>query len=127
MAGRAWAMFDCDTSLEESFNETRIFSAIGMPITSHRDLPSHIMGESEKELHEYLLSPAWSYGFQSTEEYEQTQAVARTIFNLPYRIVFTHGDFQTHNILIDGKDRLSRFLDCECAGGVESTGSLRRR
>lgn len=52
---------------------------------------------------------------QSTEEYEQTQAVARTIFDLPYRIVFTHGDFQTHNIIIDGEDRLSGFLDCECA------------
>jgi aminoglycoside phosphotransferase (APT) family kinase protein len=35
---------------------------------------------------------------------------------MPHRIVFTHGDFKTHNILIDDGGRLSGFLDWESAG-----------
>lgn len=72
--------------------------------------------ESERELHEYLLSPVSSHGFASTEEYEKTLALARRILNMPHRVVFTHGDFKAHNILVHDEGHLSGFLDWECAG-----------
>lgn len=99
------------------FNETRICSAAGTSISTQR-VPGHGMGpvETERELHEYLLSPASSHGFDSAEEYEKMLALAKRIFNMPHGILFTHGDFKAHNILIDKDDNLSGFLDWECAG-----------
>jgi aminoglycoside phosphotransferase (APT) family kinase protein len=71
--------------------------------------------EIEGELHEYLLSPS-SHGFTSTQEYEKMLALARRIRDIPHRITFTHGDFKTHNILVDEYGHLSGFLDWESAG-----------
>lgn len=72
--------------------------------------------ENEAELHEYLLSPASTHGFKSTEEYEETLSRARRIQQRPHRVTFTHGDFKAHNILVDDDGHLSGVLDWESAG-----------
>jgi aminoglycoside phosphotransferase len=107
-AMRAW---------KSPFNGKRICSVAGTSISTQR-VPNHSMGpvEDERELHEYLLSPASSHGFASPEEYHKTLALARKILDMPHRVVFTHGDFKAHNILIDDEGHLSGFLDWECAG-----------
>lgn len=95
----------------------RVCSAAGTCISSQR-VPNHRMGpfENEREMHEYLLSAAGSHGFPSKEAYQKTQALARQIIEMPHRVVFTHGDFKAHNILIDEEGHLSGFLDWESAG-----------
>lgn len=99
------------------FEEKRICSAIGTPISSQR-VPRHAMGpfEVEKELHDYLLSAASSHGFKSLEEYQITMTRARKMIDIPHDIVFTHGDLKAHNVLVDENYCLSGFLDWECAG-----------
>lgn len=62
------------------------------------------------------MKPASSHLFDSIQEYEKTLALAKNIFDMPHRIVFTHGDFKEHNILIDEEGNLTGFLDWECAG-----------
>lgn len=95
----------------------RICSALGTSIPSQR-VPKHSMGpvENEEQLHEYLLSVASPHGFKSTEDYEQALAKAKRISTMPHRVVFTHGDFKAHNILVDYEGHLSGFLDWESAG-----------
>jgi len=78
--------------------------------------------ESEGELHEYLLSPASSHGFASTQEYEKTLALARRIMDMPHRITFTKPiifllmntvtflDFSTGSLL--GGARVLGICDC---------------
>jgi hypothetical protein len=53
-----------------SFNSERVCSVVVTSISS-QCVSGHTMGpiESEMEFHEYLLSPASSHGFASTEEY----------------------------------------------------------
>lgn len=94
-----------------------ICSITQTPITTHR-VPGHAMGpfHSERELHDYLLSPASSHGFKTMEEYEAAMAQAKQILDIPHRMVFTHGDLKTHNILVDENYCLSGFLDWETAG-----------
>ncbi|KAK2761590.1 hypothetical protein FQN54_001418 [Arachnomyces sp. PD_36] len=96
--------------------KNRICSVVESPIRSPR-VPRHVMGpfESEADLHAYLLSPASSHGFKSSEEYEETLSRAKKI-RQDHRITFTHGDFKAHNILIDDDGHLSGFLDWESAG-----------
>ncbi|KIW14741.1 hypothetical protein PV08_07525 [Exophiala spinifera] len=72
--------------------------------------------ESEEDLQEYLRSPASPHGFNSTEDYDKALAKAKSILEVPHRVVFTHGDFKAHNILIDYEGHLSGFLDWESAG-----------
>lgn len=81
--------------------DKQICSVIGTSISTQR-VPGHAMGpfKAEKELHEYLLSPASSHGFPSLEEYQTTMTQAKKIIDLPHNIVFTHGDLKAHNILI---------------------------
>ncbi|KAI9759965.1 MAG: hypothetical protein M4579_001998 [Chaenotheca gracillima] len=99
------------------FGEERICSVAGTSISSQR-VPRHQMGpvENERELHEYLLSAASDHAFPSREEYQKTMTLAREILDMPHRVVFTHGDFKAHNILIDDDGHLSAFLDWESAG-----------
>ena len=99
------------------FPDKQICSAIGTAIPSQR-VPNHAMGpfQTEKELHEYLLSPASSHAFKSLEEYQTTMTRARKIINISHRSVFTHGDLKAHNILVDENYCLSGFLDWESAG-----------
>lgn len=98
-------------------NPHSIYSPTGTSIRSSR-VPGHAMGPSkcESEFFNYLLSPASSHAFESPVEYEQTLACAKKLQQRPYRIVFTHGDFKAHNILVDDDGHLSGFLDWESAG-----------
>lgn len=41
---------------------------------------------------------------------------ARTLQQCPCHLMFTHGDFKAHNILVDDEGQLSGFLDWESAG-----------
>ncbi|KAH8692306.1 hypothetical protein BGW36DRAFT_400345 [Talaromyces proteolyticus] len=70
-----------------------IYSLMGTPIRSVR-VPNHSLGpfETEKELNEYLIEPAWA-------AYHDALDRARVMERLPHRILFTHGDLQHHNIL----------------------------
>ncbi|RAL01568.1 uncharacterized protein BO80DRAFT_424772 [Aspergillus ibericus CBS 121593] len=94
-----------------------IHSPIGTAIRSSR-VPGHIMGPftSESEFYNFLISPASSHGFSSLEEYEQALSCAKKLEQRPHRIMFTHGDFKAHNILVDDDGHLSGFLDWESAG-----------
>lgn len=94
----------------------RICSLLGTPIRSIR-VPNHFAGpfETEKELNDYLMKPAWADGFSSTIAYNDALDRARVIEKLAHPILFTHGDLQHHNILVqDG--RITGFLDWESAG-----------
>lgn len=94
----------------------RICSISGGPIRSIR-VPNHRIGpfESEKELNDYLLAVASSHSFKSPKEFQSAIEVARKMYDLPHQVVFTHGDFFLHNILVhDG--HVSGFIDWESAG-----------
>ncbi len=104
-------------SWKSPYGEDRICSPIGTSIRSSR-VPSHTMGpfNNEREMHQYLLPPASSRGFISEEEIQQCLALAKEIQSMNHRMVFTHGDFKLHNILIDEDGNLAGFLDWESAG-----------
>ncbi|EZF35239.1 hypothetical protein H101_01222 [Trichophyton interdigitale H6] len=92
-------------------------SVIGTALHSQR-VPHHIMGPftTESGLYDHLFSTASSHGFPSKERFQETLVEARKIYERPHRVVFTHGDFKAHNILIDDDGHLSGFLDWESAG-----------
>ncbi|KAJ9194968.1 hypothetical protein DTO027B5_5609 [Paecilomyces variotii] len=94
-----------------------VCSPIGTKIRSSR-VPNHVMGPfaSQEDFHKFLLSPASAHGFKSVAEYEATLVRAKKLQERQYRIVFTHGDFKAHNILVDDDGHLSGFLDWESAG-----------
>ncbi|RWQ96568.1 kinase-like domain-containing protein [Paecilomyces variotii] len=94
-----------------------ICSPIGTKIRSSR-VPHHVMGPfaDQEEFHRYLLSPASAHGFKSVAEYEDALLRAKKLQERHYRIVFTHGDFKAHNILVGDDGHLSGFLDWESAG-----------
>lgn len=101
------------------FDEKLICSVTGTSILSQL-FPGDGLGpvKGERELYEHLLSSASDrrFEFASTKEYEKTLALASKILNMPHRNVFTHGDLNARNILVDGKGHLSGFLDWESAG-----------
>lgn len=43
-------------------------------------------------------------------------ALAKRIEEKPHRVVFTHGDFKEHNVLVDDDRNLTGWLDWESAG-----------
>ncbi|MCJ1442582.1 MAG: hypothetical protein MMC23_003078 [Stictis urceolatum] len=94
-----------------------VCSALGTSISSQR-VPRHAMGpfKSEKEMNDYLLSAASRDGFDSSEKYDEVLTRARSIYDTPHPICFTHGDFKSHNILFDEEYHLSGFIDWESAG-----------
>jgi aminoglycoside phosphotransferase len=98
------------------WGKNRICSISGGAIRSLR-VPNHAVGpyDSEEEFTAYLLSAASSHSFKTKEEYEQTLAIGRKMEELKHRIVFSHGDFYMHNILVhDG--HVSGLIDWETAG-----------
>ncbi|EGD85709.1 hypothetical protein H112_06624 [Trichophyton rubrum D6] len=92
-------------------------SVLRTPILSQR-VPRHIMGPftTQEDLYDYLFSAASAHGFPSKEKFQETLVEARKIYERPHRVVFTHGDFKAHNILVDNDGHLSGFLDWESAG-----------
>lgn len=94
-----------------------ICSAIGTEIHSIR-VPFHSMGPfaDQFELYEYLFHPVSTEGFKSAAEYDDTLAEASKLRELSHRMVFTHGDFKAHNILVSEDGHLSGLLDWESGG-----------
>lgn len=80
-------------------------------VPNHRIEPC----ESEQEFHGFILGAASAHSFSSEEESQKTLATARRINDLRHRVVFTHGDFAVHNILVH-RGRVSGMIDWECAG-----------
>jgi Phosphotransferase enzyme family len=95
---------------------SRICSLPGTSVRSVR-IPNHSAGplESEEEFNEHLIKPAWSGGFSSELEYENAIDQVKMLHKLSHQIVFTHGDLQHHNILVQG-GRITGFPDWESAG-----------
>lgn len=94
-----------------------ISSIMGGPIRSIR-VPKHIMGpfENERQFTTYLLAAASAHSYKSTEKFEQDLATARKLLDMPpHRIVFTHGDYALHNILVH-EARVTGWIDWESAG-----------
>jgi aminoglycoside phosphotransferase len=98
-------------------DDEQISSVNSSSIRSSR-VPLHVMGpfKNQKEFHEFLLSPASMHGFASSEAFDDALTRAKKLQDKPHRIVFTHGDFKAHNILIDDEGHLSGFLDWESGG-----------
>ena len=98
-------------------DQESICSPIGTCLRSSR-VPGHLMGpfRDRKEFYNHLFSPVSAHGFNSTVEYENTLWLAKKLQQRHHRIVFTHGDFKAHNILVGDDGHLSGFLDWESAG-----------
>lgn len=110
-AVRSW------TAPAEISQQKPISNITGGPIQSIR-VPEHIMGpfENERQLTAYLLAAASAHSYKSTEKFERDLATARRLFDMPpHRIVFTHGDYALHNILVH-KGRVTGWIDWESAG-----------
>ncbi|KAI9375272.1 hypothetical protein BJX61DRAFT_549940 [Aspergillus egyptiacus] len=69
-----------------------------------------------KAFYNYLFTPASAHAFESDAEYQKTLSRAKRLQNPHHRIVFTHGDFKAHNVLVGDDGHLSGFLDWESAG-----------
>ncbi|KAI3391662.1 hypothetical protein diail_6973 [Diaporthe ilicicola] len=94
-----------------------ISSITGGPMRSIR-VADHCLGpfDNERQFTEFLLEPASAHSYESTERFEHDLATARKLFDmLPHRIVFTHGDYALHNILVH-KGRVTGWIDWESAG-----------
>ncbi|KAL4807201.1 kinase-like domain-containing protein [Aspergillus unguis] len=94
-----------------------ICSPMGTRLRSSR-VPGHIMGpfSSLEGFYDHLLAPASAHTFESDAEYQKTLSRAKMLQNQQHKIVFTHGDFKAHNILVGDDGHLSGFLDWESAG-----------
>ena len=116
---------------ENPFGEKRICSAIGTPINSSI-VQTYRIGpfDTEKQFIDFLLFPATDRDFTGTkEQYQEKLALARKMYDMHHRIVFTHGDLLDHNILINDDHELTGLLDWECAGWLpehwETTTGMR--
>ncbi|KAL4881776.1 kinase-like domain-containing protein [Aspergillus karnatakaensis] len=96
---------------------TGICSVLGTEIRTHR-VSNHIMGPfgDAKPFYEYLFAPTSSRTFECHEAFEKTVSVAERLRHRSHRVMFTHGDFKAHNIMIDDDMHLTGFLDWETAG-----------
>ena len=94
-----------------------VCSATGTAVAS-RLVPNHRAEPTAdaREFTAYLLSAAWPHGYEKRAEYDRDLAVARRLYEMPHRIVWTQGDFKWHNFLLDDDGHLSGFLDWEGAG-----------
>lgn len=99
------------------FSDGQICSVNGTSIRSSR-VPHHVMGpfKNETEFHQFLFAPASMHGFESREDYDNALSRARKLQEKSHRLVFTHGDLKSHNILIDDDGHLSGLLDWESGG-----------
>lgn len=98
--------------------EMPISSITGGSVRSIR-VVNHRFGpfESEEEFTNHLQEPASSHSYESEDAFEDDLLSARKLYQLipKHRIVFTHGDFALHNILVhDG--HVSGWIDWESAG-----------
>jgi thiamine kinase-like enzyme len=70
---------------------------------------------NSKDFYDFLISPASKHGSKTLDEYEAALARTRRLRDRGYAVVFTHGDFKAHNILVGDDGHLSGFLDWESA------------
>jgi len=92
----------------------RICSISNGPIRSIR-VPQHLIGPCDnlQGFNESLIGPAWAA--KHRQDYENLMDSARKLHRKACRIVFTHGDFMHHNILVkDG--HVTGIIDWEAAG-----------
>ena len=96
------------------YSEERICSVIGTSIRSQH-IPNHVMGpfENKDEMYDYLVFEARG---EHSDDVKEDLALANQIRTKKHRTVFSHGDFQWHQILIDEKGNLTGILDWESAG-----------
>lgn len=94
----------------------RICSVLGSAIRSVR-VPNHSVGpcESESEFNEHLFSSVSGHSFKSRDIFEEKLTVAKRLLSMRHPVVFTHGDFKHHNIMVHN-GHISGFLDWESAG-----------
>lgn len=100
------------------------FSGVRDDLLPYWNLPTEFTGSwahhgafsSLEAFYNYLFGPASAHAFKSDIEYQKTLSHAKRLQSHQHRMVFTHGDFKAHNILVDDDGHLSRFLDWESAG-----------
>lgn len=102
-----------------------VSSPIGTSLRSSR-VPDNIMGPfmDQRGFYQHLIYPTSAHGFKPTTEYEETLALADKLQQGQYQIMFTHGDFKAHNILVGDDGHLSGFLDWESAGWYPEYGEF---
>lgn len=104
-------------SLNNPFGENRICSVAGTKIFGHT-LPGAFIGpcDDESAFHATLRESCTPDGMgQSGKPYDDALCDFELIYDMPHRVVFTHGDLWHHNILIhDG--HVSGIVDWETAG-----------
>lgn len=101
----------------------RICSLLGTTVRSVR-IPRHVAGpfESEQDLNDYLIGPAWPNG-KSEAKYKELLEHAKKMHAMPHEIVFTHGDLKHHNIMVqNGKS--PDFWTGSQRAGIPITGTL---
>ena len=81
---------------------------------------------NEKEFYEHLFGPASTYGFKLLSEYEETLFRAKKL-QRPYRIMFTHGDFKAHNVLVGDDGIYPVFSTGNPQAGILNNGSLQHQ
>ncbi|KAF2645999.1 phosphotransferase family protein [Massarina eburnea CBS 473.64] len=98
------------------WGEERICSILGTSVRSVR-IPNHSVGpcESESEFNDNQFSTVSTYGFETRDMFEEKLAVAKKILPMRHPIVFTHGDFKHHNVMVHN-GHVSGFIDWEAAG-----------
>ncbi|KAA8627746.1 aminoglycoside phosphotransferase [Pyrenophora tritici-repentis] len=96
--------------------KNQICSVLGTAIRSVR-IPNHADGpcQSESEFDEHLFSCISGHSFNSWEKFEETVEIAERLRKMRHPIVFTHGDFKHHNVMIMN-GHITAFLDWESAG-----------
>ena len=102
---------ECIRQWSNPWSETCICSITGTAIKSVR-IPLHCAGpcEDEEEFTKCLLSTASKGGFKSQDAFLEALSRAKAIQKSPHKIVFPHGDFKHHNIMVDG-GHVTGFLD----------------
>ncbi|KAL5342733.1 hypothetical protein BJX70DRAFT_409707 [Aspergillus crustosus] len=72
--------------------------------------------QTQKPFYEHLFGPTSSHALESKEKFDENVEIASRLRQRSHRIVFSHGDFRAHNIMVDDDEHLSGFLDWETAG-----------
>jgi aminoglycoside phosphotransferase len=76
---------------------------------------AHSPCESQSKFNDHLFSSASNHSFETRDEFEEKVAVAKRLQPMRHPVVFTHGDFKHHNIMVHN-GHVSGFLDRESAG-----------
>ncbi|KAF3934903.1 hypothetical protein ABW19_dt0205547 [Dactylella cylindrospora] len=92
----------------------RICSVTGSFIRSPR-VPLGKAGPSENE-EEFFKSMYYAISTRDDPEFEALVGPVEEFHRVKHNIVFTHGDFEHHNILVNERGNITGFIDWESAG-----------